>query len=160
MNPHQLSKGIAFHDLEPVSMVTVVSISVDRSVITFMMTPPNRNIFCVTGPLCGEFTGHRWIPRKKAIAVELWCFLCSAPWRNGWVNNRAAGDLRRHRAHYDVILMLIEIYVTHTSILIDYIVSVLFQYMTTYALHSVIVLQSPATSMLAQQIVQAIITEK
>ena len=24
---------------------------------------------------------------------------------NGWVNNRKAGDLRRHRAHYDVILM-------------------------------------------------------
>ena len=24
----------------------------------------------------------------------------------GWVNNRKAGDLRRHRAHYDVIVML------------------------------------------------------
>ena len=24
---------------------------------------------------------------------------------NGWVNNRQAGDLRRHRAHYDVIVM-------------------------------------------------------
>ena len=23
-------------------------------------------------------------------------------WINGWVNNREAGDLRRHRAHYDV----------------------------------------------------------
>ena len=26
-------------------------------------------------------------------------------WINGWVNNREAGDLRRHRAHYDVIIM-------------------------------------------------------
>ena len=26
-------------------------------------------------------------------------------WTNGWVNNREAGDLRRHRAHYDVIAM-------------------------------------------------------
>ena len=26
---------------------------------------------------------------------------------NGWVNNRKAGDLRRHRAHYDVIAMVI-----------------------------------------------------
>ena len=26
-------------------------------------------------------------------------------WINGWVNNREAGDLRRKRAHYDVILM-------------------------------------------------------
>ena len=25
---------------------------------------------------------------------------------NGWVNNREAGDLRRHRAHYDVIVMM------------------------------------------------------
>ena len=27
-------------------------------------------------------------------------------WINGWVNNREAGDLRRHRAHYDVIVMI------------------------------------------------------
>ena len=27
-------------------------------------------------------------------------------WIPGWVNNREAGDLRRHRAHYDVIVML------------------------------------------------------
>ena len=26
-------------------------------------------------------------------------------WINGWVNNREAGDLRRHRAHYDVLVM-------------------------------------------------------
>ena len=25
---------------------------------------------------------------------------------NGWVNNREGGDLRRHRAHYDVIVMI------------------------------------------------------
>ena len=27
-------------------------------------------------------------------------------WMNGWVNNREAGDLRRHRAHYDVTIMI------------------------------------------------------
>ena len=27
-------------------------------------------------------------------------------WIKGWVNNREAGDLRRHRTHYDVIVML------------------------------------------------------
>ena len=26
-------------------------------------------------------------------------------WINDWVNNREAGDLRRHRGHYDVIVM-------------------------------------------------------
>ena len=37
---------------------------------------------------------------------ELWCFLWAAPWINCWVNNRVAGDLKRHRAHYDVIVMI------------------------------------------------------
>ena len=32
-------------------------------------------------------------------------FICA--WTNGWVNYRVAGDLRRHRAHYDVTLMLL-----------------------------------------------------
>ena len=31
-----------------------------------MMTSSNGNIFRVTGPLCGEFTGHRWIPLTQA----------------------------------------------------------------------------------------------
>ena len=45
---------------------------------SLMMTSSDGNIFRVTGHLCGEFTGHRWIPRKKASDAELWCFL-SAP---------------------------------------------------------------------------------
>ena len=44
-----------------------------------MMTSSNGNIFHVTGHLCGEFTGHRWISRTKASDTELWCFLWSAP---------------------------------------------------------------------------------
>ena len=39
-----------------------------------MMTSSNGNIFCVTGPLCGEFTGHRWTPLTKDSDAELWCF--------------------------------------------------------------------------------------
>ena len=70
-----------------------------------MMTSSNGNMFRVTGPLCGEFTGDRWIPRTKASDAELWCSLWSAHWINGWVNNREAGDLRRHRNHYDVNVM-------------------------------------------------------
>ena len=44
-----------------------------------MVTSSNENIFCVTDPLCGEFTGHRWIPLTKAGDAGLWCFLWSAP---------------------------------------------------------------------------------
>ena len=48
-------------------------------VIESMMTSSNGNIFRVTGHLCGEFTGPRWIPRTKASDAELWCLLWSAP---------------------------------------------------------------------------------
>ena len=44
-----------------------------------MMTSSNGNIFRVTGHLCGEFTGHRWIPPTKASDTELWRFLWSTP---------------------------------------------------------------------------------
>ena len=44
-----------------------------------MMTSSNGNTFHVTGPLCGEFSGHRWILRTKASDAELWCFLWSTP---------------------------------------------------------------------------------
>ena len=37
---------------------------------------------------------------RGALMFSLICALI-----NGWVNNREAGDLRRHRAHYDVIVM-------------------------------------------------------
>ena len=62
------------------------------------------NIFRITGHLCEEFTGHRRFPCTKTSEAELWCFFICA-WTYGWVNNREAGDLRRHRAHYDVIVM-------------------------------------------------------
>ena len=33
----------------------------------------------VPSHLCGEFIGHRWIPRTKASDTELWYYLWSAP---------------------------------------------------------------------------------
>ena len=44
-----------------------------------MMALSNGNLFRVTGPFCGEFTGNRWIPHTKASKAELWYFLWSAP---------------------------------------------------------------------------------
>ena len=63
-----------------------------RLCLTFMITSSNGNGFRVTGLLCGEFTVHRGIPLTKASDTELWCFLWSAPWLNGCVNNHKAGD--------------------------------------------------------------------
>ena len=62
----------------------------------FMMTSSNGNIFRVTGPLCG------WISRTTVSDAEVF-FICAR--MNDWVNNREAGDLRRHRGHYDVSVM-------------------------------------------------------
>ena len=45
----------------------------------YMMTSSSGNIFSVTGPLCGEFTGPRWIPLTKASDAKFWYFLWSMP---------------------------------------------------------------------------------
>ena len=78
-----------------------VSFSSHRSRMTHIsvsiMALSNGNIFRVTGPLCGEPTGHRRNPRTHASDAEFWCFL--------WVNNREAGGLRHHCSHYDVTVM-------------------------------------------------------
>ena len=63
----------------------------------------------------GKCTGPRWIPCTKASDAELWCFVWSTPWINGWVHNREPGDLRRHRVHYDVIIMYSEINVCEVN---------------------------------------------
>ena len=39
-----------------------------------MKTSSNGIIFCITGPLCGEFTGHMWIPPTKASNTEMFPF--------------------------------------------------------------------------------------
>ena len=44
--------------------------------------------------------GHRWIPRTKAVTQKFNVFFDL----HGWANNCEAGDLRRHRAHFDVIM--------------------------------------------------------
>ena len=51
---------------------------------------------------------HRspWDPRKK----DQWrgTLMFSLIWTNGCANNRDAGDLRRHRAHYDVTVIILK----------------------------------------------------
>ena len=47
---------------------------------------------------------HRWDSHKSQWRRALMFSLICA-WINGWVNNREAGDLRHHRAHYDVTVM-------------------------------------------------------
>ena len=68
-----------------------------------MMTSSNGNIFPRYWPLVrGIHRSPVNSPHKGqwrgALMFSLICV-----WINGWVNNREAGDLRRYRAHYDVI---------------------------------------------------------
>ena len=51
-------------------------------------------------PLTGEFPSQRAVTRSFDVFFDL-------PWINSWVNQREAGDLRRHRAHYIVTVMII-----------------------------------------------------
>ena len=69
-----------------------------------MMTSSNGNIssllaLCVgNSPVTGEFPSQR--PVTRYFDGTLTC-----AWTNSWVNNRDAGDLRRHRTHYGVTAM-------------------------------------------------------
>ena len=71
-----------------------------------MLTSSNGNISLVSGPLCGI---HRSpVPSQgQWRGILMFSLICA--WINGWVNNRDAGDLRRHRAHHDVTVMLFSV---------------------------------------------------
>ena len=60
-----------------------------------MMTSSNGNFFHVTGHLCGEFTGLRWIPHTKASDAVLWCKRLSKQWSGLWFE-RLSYPLWRH----------------------------------------------------------------
>ena len=49
-------------------------------------------------PVTGEFPAQRPVMRNFDVSFDLRL-------NNGWVNNREAGDVRRHCAHYDVTVM-------------------------------------------------------
>ena len=76
--------------------------NVNRSLIqsNITKTTSNGNIFRVTGSFIPVNSPHKgqW---RGALVSSLICV-----WINGWVNNREAGDLRRHHGHYDVIVLI------------------------------------------------------
>ena len=67
-------------------------------------------------PATGEFPTQSPVTRSFDVFYDL-CL------NNGSVNNREAGDLRRHRAHYDVIVMNVALFhhgFSLSSLLLDY----------------------------------------
>ena len=76
-----------------------------ESLVFIMIASSNANIFCVTGHLWGESTGHLWVsPHTGQWRRALVCSVICA-WTNGWVNNQNASYLRHICAHYDVTVM-------------------------------------------------------
>ena len=69
----------------------------------FMMTSSNGNIFRVTGPLCGEFTGPGEFPTQRPVTRSFDVFfdlrlnkrLSKQPW--GWWFEPPSWSLWRHR---------------------------------------------------------------
>ena len=78
-----------------------------------MMTSSNGNIFAVTGPLCGIHRSPVNSPHKgQWRGALMFSLICDRI--NGWVNNGEAGDLRGHRAHYNVTVINLAIcYLSH-----------------------------------------------
>ena len=64
-----------------------------NDVIKLKHFPRNWSFVPVNSPHKGQWRGFL-----------LFSLMCA--WINGWINNREAGDLRRHRAHYDATVMV------------------------------------------------------
>ena len=52
---------------------------------------------------------------RRAFIFSLIC-----TWTNGWVNNRDAGDLRRHCAHYDVSVLYVTTFAATTLVALPF----------------------------------------
>ena len=71
-----------------------------QSKAMFMMTSSNGNIFRVTGPSCGEFTGPGKFPAQRPVTRSFDVFFdLHLNKRLSKQSMSEAGDLRRHRDH-------------------------------------------------------------
>ena len=107
--------------------LTMLSISASGTkVLTYHTDRRSGNQYCIQIPSVRQFCHDdviKWkhFPRYWPFVREIhrspvnfphkgqWrgalMFALICVWINGWVNNREAGDLRRYRVHYDVIIM-------------------------------------------------------
>ena len=81
------------------------------------MTSSNGNIFHVTGHLYGEFTGPRWIPAQRPVTRSFDVFFDLHLNKGLGKQAGEAGDLRRYRAHYDVIVMICGVLILSCSLI-------------------------------------------
>ena len=79
-----------------------------------MTTSSNGNISALLAICAGNSPVTCEFPAQRPVTRSFDVFFCA--WINGWVKNREAGDLRCHRAHYDVTVMwLINLPILHIN---------------------------------------------
>ena len=89
------------------SMMVILRVIVSPKLCHPMMTSSNGSIFRVTGILCGEFTGPRWISLTQASDTELWYFFdlrlsqqLSKQWRRCWFETTLSSIWRHGNADH------------------------------------------------------------
>ena len=93
--------GAHIHKINPVDVVLSLPCTSQRYIV---MTSSNGNIFRVTGVCKGNPSVTGGFPHKGQWRGAV-MFSLNCAWKNGQTNNRDAGDLIRHRAHYDVTVI-------------------------------------------------------
>ena len=91
--------GDSWWNKQSISNFVVLQYILVRKISIIMMTSSNGNIFRVTGHVCGEFIGSRWIPRTKAGDAELWCLRLNkrlSKQSGGWWFETLSSPLWRH----------------------------------------------------------------
>ena len=84
-----------------ISLVCITSIYVHSGWSDQMETFSASLALCAgNSSVTGEF------PSRRPVTWSFGVFSLTCAWINGWVNTREAGDFRRHRAHYDVTVIL------------------------------------------------------
>ena len=86
------------------------------------MTSSNGNIFRVADSLCGNSPATGEFPTQRPV---MWSFHVFFDLHriNGWVNGREAGDLKRRRPYYDVIVMMYINLPYHLCVLCSYMIT-------------------------------------
>ena len=112
--PRHSKSGCLFHDYSSGGGIVTIKQTMLKTgrqpvgtfvtgLVTFMMTPSNGNIFRVTGPFCGEFTGPGEFPTQRPVTRIFDVFfdlrlnkrLSKQPW--GWWFETKSRSLWRHR---------------------------------------------------------------
>ena len=103
---HQNSASLAFMRLCFILFCFVL-------VIFTMMTSSNGNISALLAILRGIHRSPLNSPHKgQWRGASIFSLMCV--WINSWVNNHEAGDLRRYRVHYDIIVMTMSYRLDHS----------------------------------------------